>query len=99
MPKQQQQQLRAMETASGKLITVFIATLAFPPSKPLPLYIFNFGYVCCKNGRFCAVFRLYRIHLGDLSTYFIDFLLLVEDDLKVSSGLFFLRQIKIAQQL
>ncbi len=70
------------------LYTVFIAKFASPPSK-LPLYIFNFGYFCCKNGKFFAVFELYRIHLGDLSTYFIDFLLLVEGDLRPVRGCFF----------
>ncbi len=65
------------------LYTVFIAKLASPPSKPPPpLYIFYFRYFGCQNGRFFVVFRLHRVHLGDSSTYFIDFLLLVEDDLR-----------------
>ncbi len=39
--------------------TVFIAKLVYPPSKH-PLYIFNIGCFCCKNGRFFEVFRLLR---------------------------------------
>ncbi len=74
--------------------TVFIA----PPSKP-PLYIFNLGYFDCQNGRFFVVFRLHRVHLGDSSIYFNDFLLLVEDDRRPVWGCFFPRKTKIAQHV
>ncbi len=67
---------------------VFIAKLASPPRKPPPCIFFYFGYFYCENGWFFAMFRLYRVHLGDLSTYFIEFLLLVEDDLRLVRGCF-----------
>ncbi len=65
--------------------TVFIAKLA---SSPCTFLIS--GTFAAKMVVFLAVFRLYRIHLGYLSTYFKDFLLLVEDDLGSVWGCCFL---------
>ncbi len=44
---------------------------------------------------FFVVFRLFRVHLSDLSTYFIDILLLVEDALKSVLGCFFLAKSRL----
>ncbi len=60
--------------------------LVNPPS----CKFFNLGHFGCQNGRFFVVFRLHRVPLGDSSTYFIDFLLLVGDDLGSVWGCFFL---------
>ncbi len=56
--------------------------VSLPPSKASLHFYFRFLAAF-------AVFRLYRVHLGDLSIYFIDFLLLVEHDLWSISGCFF----------
>ncbi len=44
---------------------------------------------------FFAAFRLFRVHLSDLSTYFIDFFLLVEDALKPVLGYFFITKSRL----
>ncbi len=75
--------------------TVFIAELASRPSNP-PLVNFCFA---AKLVDFFAVFRLLRVHLSDLSTYFIDFLLLVKDALKPVLGCFFPSEITIALRI
>ncbi len=61
-------------------ITIFIAEFAAPPSKSPLRNIFYFDH-----------FSLYRVHLGDLSTYCIDFLLLIEYDLRSFLGWFILK--------
>ncbi len=65
---------RLLRYVNVVLYTVFIAELA-PHLK-----ILIKGTLATKMVVF-AVFRLHRVRLGDLSTYFIDFLLLVKDDL------------------
>ncbi len=74
---------------AGSCIAKFVIS---SPEGDCILLTIALRYRCfgCQSGRFFVVFRLQSVHLCDSSTHFIDFLLLVEDDLWSVWGCFFL---------